>query len=187
MKYSKTTFIGLGVLLMAVTLIVVNFLPQNKPDESSSSVRLEKTHADKSSRNLKPSHKSDSTASSNRVREKVPAADPAVVAAEREASIEEMQDASTSYDPKELPIIQPYLESADPLLREAAVDAMIVLGDASAGPMLRAAAQKMDSKEESKKMMEAADYVELPPASFKQISEMMKKRKKENREANGSQ
>lgn len=97
----------------------------------------------------------------------------------REQALEKIHDASVSYDAAELPVIRPYLLSSDPVLRAAAVDAMIVLGDASAGPMLREAARSLESQEEAKQMLKAADYVELPPANIKEIAEKMRK----NREA----
>ncbi|OYU46344.1 MAG: hypothetical protein CFE44_02600 [Burkholderiales bacterium PBB4] len=98
----------------------------------------------------------------------------------RTEAIEKMQEASTSYDPAELPVIRPYLVHPDPKLRAAAVDAILVLGDASAGPMLREAARTLSSAEEAKKMEQAADYIELPPANLKEITEMMKKRREAN-------
>lgn len=107
-------------------------------------------------------------------------ADPAKA---RDAAIEKMQDASTRYDAAELPVIQPYLTSPDPELRAAAVDAMIVLGDASAGPMLRKAAKSLASTEEAEKMTAAADYVELPSGDFKEISEQSRKRREEQEPA----
>ena len=187
MNYSKPTFVGLGILLIAIALIAVNFFPSNEPDGAVATTHSEKKHRKKKSTPQKQfQNPHSSTASTNRNKPTVTEADSATQVAEREAAIEKMDEASTSYDPAELPIIRPYLESADPLLREAAVNAMIVLGDASAGPMLREAAQKLPSSEESKKMMEAADYVELPSANLKEISEMLKKRKEENRKGHGS-
>ncbi len=91
-------------------------------------------------------------------------------AAAKDAAMEKMNDAATTYDPAQLAVIRPYLASADPELRAAAVDAMIVLGDASAGAMLREAAARLQSEEEAQSMMEAADYVELPPANLKELT-----------------
>lgn len=70
----------------------------------------------------------------------------------------------------QLAVIRPYLTNVDAELRAAAVDAMIVLGDASAGAMLRMAAAEISSAEEAAVMMEAADYVELPPANLKKLT-----------------
>ena len=101
----------------------------------------------------------------------------------REAALEIIHDASVTYDPAELPVIQPYLLSPDPELRAAAVDAMVVLGDASASPLLREAAAKVSSTQEALKMIEAAAYVELPPLDIKKFSALAKKRKLEKQQA----
>jgi hypothetical protein len=93
------------------------------------------------------------------------------IAPAKEAAIEMIQDAATTYDPAQLAVIRPYLTSVDPELRAAAVDAMIVLGDASAGAMLRLAAAGNPSGEEAAAMMKAADYVELPPANLKMLAQ----------------
>ena len=183
MKVSKAKFIGVGILLVVVFLIAVNFFSSDQIDESASLVPTWRTHRDGSARQQQRSAGQGSEVVSRKRSESKGAAsgDPAVTTAEREAAIEKMDEASTSYDPAELPVIRPYLESSDPELREAAVDAMINLGDASAGPMLREAAQKLDSDLEAKKMMDAADYVELPSANFKEISKMFKKRREEKK------
>jgi hypothetical protein len=180
MKRSQTILLGLAFLLLAAALIIA-ISPSSKQTNqlsSSHSPQKSKTNPKQASAQKKRPH-SPPTSASHRVRNQ-PTTTSHLTKEERNAIIETIQDASTSYDPKELPVIQPYLESPDPLLREAAVNAMIVLGDAAAAPMLRAAAQKMSSPEESKKMNDAADYIELPPANLKQISELFKKRKKEN-------
>ena len=183
MKDSKAKLIGFGLLLVVVVLIAVNFYSSDPVDESTSLEPTGRTQRDGSARQRKQSRKQGSTAGSRKRSDSdgVAAVDSAAVVAEREAAIEKMDEASTSYDPAELPIIQPYLESSDPELREAAVDAMINLGDASAGPMLREAARKLDSDLEAEKMTDAADYVELPPANFKEISKMFKKRREEKK------
>lgn len=76
----------------------------------------------------------------------------------------QIHDASVTYDPKELPKIQPFLTHENPEVRKAAVDGMVILGDASAGAMIREAAKSAPTPQEAVKMLEAADYVELPSA-----------------------
>lgn len=196
MKVSKAKLAGLAILLVVVAIIAVNLFSSDPSDESASLAPTERTQRDGSARQQKRVSKQGSSVVSRKRSDSdgTAAVDSATVAAEREAAIEKMNEASTSYDAAELPIIRPYLESSDPELREAAIDAMINLGDASAGPMLREAAQKLDSDIEAKKMMDAADYVELPSANFKEISELFKKRREEKKrrqeeegEANESQ
>lgn len=79
---------------------------------------------------------------------------------------EVIHDAAVSYDAKELSKIQPYLLHADPEIRAAALQGMIDLGDAAAGPLLRAAAPLAPSPAEAKALREAADFVELPSATL---------------------
>lgn len=84
----------------------------------------------------------------------------------KEQILETVHQASITYDPKELPAIQKYLLNADPEIREAARNGMVVLGDASAGPMLRDASKLASTPHEAVAMLEAADYVELPSGTL---------------------
>ena len=102
-----------------------------------------------------------------------PEAAAAIVQA-REAAIDQMHDAATTYDKAQLSVIQPYLIDPDPELRAAAADCMIILGDASAGPMLREAAKKVNSAHEAKDLEKKADYVELPPIDIKKSAKLFK-------------
>lgn len=79
----------------------------------------------------------------------------------------QIEDASVTYDAKALPLIEPYLLNADPVVREAAKNGMINLGDAAAGPLLREASRHASTPEEAMALSEAADYVELPPATVR--------------------
>lgn len=72
-----------------------------------------------------------------------------------------------TYDPIVLPKIEPYLLHPEPKIREAAVDAMLTIGDASAAPLLRKAAKNAPSPQEAVELIEAADFLELPPARLK--------------------
>jgi len=176
MKFEKKTLWAGGLVIMTVVVIAIKLssdaIPETSPDHANRPVarpgdRLSRTP----SPHLNPApdkRPGDGSAAT-------PNPPPAELEKARDLAIEKMQEAATSYDPAELPVIRPYLESPDPELREAAVDAMMVLGDASAGPMLREAAKKLDSIEESYKMVKAAEFLELPPADLKKISEKMKK------------
>jgi len=184
MKVSKATLIGFAILIPVGALIAININSNDSSNSSSTVEASQKKQRVRTSRSRQKTHTKQhiSSVASRRPRsesDSAVAVDPATLLAEREAAIEKMDDASTSYDPAQLPIIQPYLESSDPKLREAAIDAMINLGDAAAAPMLRDAAAKLKSDLEAKKMNEAADYLELPSANFKEISEMFKKRREQ--------
>lgn len=78
-----------------------------------------------------------------------------------------IEDASISYSASELPKIQPYLLHPDPAIRTAALQGMLVLGDAAASPMLRAAAKETTNPREEVALLDAADYLELPSAPIK--------------------
>ena len=77
--------------------------------------------------------------------------------------LEAINDFATTYDPKELVKIEPYLLHADPQVRNAAIDGMIRLGDASASVMLRSASAKAPTTADAIAMLQAAEYLQLPP------------------------
>ncbi|MEN3943727.1 HEAT repeat domain-containing protein [Prosthecobacter sp. SYSU 5D2] len=91
---------------------------------------------------------------------------PAAEMTSNEIIMETIDDAAVSYDAKELPKIQPFLLHPDREVRKAALDGMVMLGDAAAAPLLRSAAKLAPSPEEAAAMNEAAAYVELPPGSL---------------------
>lgn len=84
---------------------------------------------------------------------------------DKEQILEAIQEVTVTYDPQELPKLQPYLLHADPEIRQAARQGMVDMGDAAAGPLLRAASRLALTPQEAVELSEAADYVELPPAS----------------------
>lgn len=63
-------------------------------------------------------------------------------------------------------MIRPYLTHPGPEMRTATLQGMIILGDASAAPLLRAAAKETSDPKEVTALLEAADYLELPPVSL---------------------
>ena len=175
MNFEKKTLLGGGLLLVAAILIALK-LSSNDDASPDSPIQPVVTAANRSRpASAPPLVPAPEIRPANSPTPKADSPGEVLEKSSRDAAIGKMQEASTSYDPAELPVIRPYLNSQDPELRAAAVDAMIVLGDASAGPMLREAAKTMDSPEEAKKMQQAADYVELPPVDFKKLKEKMKK------------
>jgi hypothetical protein len=78
------------------------------------------------------------------------------------AALDAMHEAVISYDPTNLPVIARYLDHADLILRTAALESMLQMGDKAAAPLLRAAAKKTASPQEAIAMLQAADYLELP-------------------------
>ncbi len=94
----------------------------------------------------------------------------------REAAMERLHNAATTYDAAQLVVIEPYLVDSDPELRAAAIDSMIILGDAAAVPMLRQAAKQVQAPAEVLALEKAADYLELPPVDVTQLLKMRKKK-----------
>lgn len=176
-NHHRITFFGVGILLVAALIISLELFSKDENNKNSNPADEGKAQTDRVSKRQSDLRERGNGGETERNGIEVVDSDSLTVSADRDAILEKMQDAATSYDPAELPVIRPYLESPDPVIRDAAVDAMIVLGDASAGRMLREAAKKMSSAEESSKMEKAADYVELPSASLKDIF----KKRKENR------
>ncbi|HRJ07586.1 MAG TPA: HEAT repeat domain-containing protein [Prosthecobacter sp.] len=86
--------------------------------------------------------------------------------AANEVILQEIEQASITYDAKDLPRIRPFLSHPDPEIREAAINGMIVLGDAAAAPMLREASQIAPTPQEAVRMQEVAAYLELPSGSL---------------------
>lgn len=86
--------------------------------------------------------------------------------APKQVVLEHIQEAAVSYDPVDLPKIQPYLTHPDVEVREAAVQGIVTLGHASGAPLLRAAAKQLTDPAEAVAMLQAADYVELPSGSM---------------------
>lgn len=94
---------------------------------------------------------------------------PGAQSASQELALQSIESAAVSYDPAELPRIQPYLTDPRPEIRAAALNGVVVLGHASAAPMLRAAARALTDPAEVAKLMETADYLELPPAPVRRF------------------
>ena len=92
------------------------------------------------------------------------AVQPTLENASRQTIMETIQTASVSYDPVELPRIQPFLSSPDPEVRAAALNGIVVLGHAAGAPLLREAARRAATTQEAVELLTKADYLELPSA-----------------------
>jgi hypothetical protein len=93
----------------------------------------------------------------------------------QEETLAFLHDTSVTYDPAELPKIHPYLLSSDKEVQMAAINAMVVLGDAGASPMLREASRQVMDTDVVMEMLKAADYLELPPMDIKKMAALFKK------------
>ncbi len=107
--------------------------------------------------------------------------------AEKQRIIDAIQLASVSYDPSELPRIQPYLTHPDPELRQAALNGMIVLGHAAGAPLLREAARRTANPTEAAELLNKADYLELPSAPIELLRQRFKSQPSKNTPLTGNQ
>lgn len=73
-----------------------------------------------------------------------------------------MEELATTYSAESVPPLARYLKHDDAAVRAAAIDALLRLGDASASPLLRAAAKASEDPDEIVAMLNAAKYLELP-------------------------
>ncbi len=93
--------------------------------------------------------------------------------AAKEAILENIHDAATAYDASALPLIEPYLAHTDPEIRAAAVDGLVALGETGGAALLRDAARKLADPREAVTYLDAAEYLELPPITMKELGEEM--------------
>ena len=84
----------------------------------------------------------------------------------RLAILGSLQEAATTYSPEGIPLIEPSLYSSDREVREAAADALVVLGETGGAKALRKAAAKSRDPREAVALIERAEYLELPPAKL---------------------
>jgi HEAT repeat protein len=76
-----------------------------------------------------------------------------------------LQALAARYDPKFIPQIAAYLRHSELMVRLAAVDALVQVGDAGAVPVLTAAlAGLAPDSEEATHLQQAIEFLRLPPA-----------------------
>lgn len=85
-------------------------------------------------------------------------ADPEHLATARAA----IQAAAIRYEPTAVKDIRPWLLDADPRVRQAARDGLVMLGESDAVPFLRDAASRLEDPAEIASFHEAADLLSLP-------------------------
>jgi hypothetical protein len=81
--------------------------------------------------------------------------------------IERLQSLAMNNDTDSLKEILAALSDSDAQVRTAAREAAVQFGDKSAAPVLRETAQNISDAHEKVALLEAADYLELPPLGSK--------------------
>lgn len=115
-----------------------------------------------------PAAASASPAETNQIAEAASSDTPPPGSLEPEARakvIEQIEAAYVSYRPEALPQIAPFLSHADPEVRAFAREAVVQVGHAEGVPLLRGAAKKARDPREAAALLDAAEYLELPPAT----------------------
>ncbi len=91
--------------------------------------------------------------------------------------LEDIQEAASTYNPAQLPQIEPFLSHSDPEIRQAAREGVVLLGDTAGAKMLREAASRATDPTEIQQLREMADYLDLPPLPVEGIVAELKARK----------
>lgn len=84
---------------------------------------------------------------------------------ENDVILAQLHGYATTYDSSYLPLIEPFLYSQDPTIRDAALNAVIVLGSKEGGIIIRRAASSLQNQKEVADFLSKAEYVELPSIS----------------------
>lgn len=88
---------------------------------------------------------------------------PTEVSRSVDQAIERIEAAVVTYEASSLPVIAPFLTHSNPELRRAAREGMLQMGADEASPLLRAAAEKLKDPREATLLLDAADFLDLPP------------------------
>lgn len=108
-------------------------------------------------------------------------ASPAASAEARANAAARIAEAAARQDADALPELVRHLSSADPAVRGLALEGILQLGDAAGVEPLRAAARRARDPREAARLLEAADYLALPPAppasgTYKTVSGIRERR-----------
>lgn len=85
---------------------------------------------------------------------------------EKDKVIDNLREASVTYDKAALPQITPYLASPDPDVRQEAISAVVNIGDPAGAPFLRSQAAREADFNKKKELLDLADWLELPSATL---------------------
>jgi len=95
-----------------------------------------------------------------------------------DAEISRLQDWSESYDTASLSNILADLTNPEKEIRDAAIEAAKQFGSTNAIPALKAAVDNTDDTQEKIDLLEAADFLSLPPLTIGQAPQMTREQMK---------
>jgi hypothetical protein len=90
------------------------------------------------------------------------AADTASNEAVREQVLNVIDDAMVTYNVSGLAVLSPMLEHPDPEIRQATIEGIVQLGEASGAKTLRDAARRATDSKERAQLLDAAKFLDLP-------------------------
>jgi len=167
MKSSSKFAFLLGVLALVVAVSVL-FTSREEPvsSQSSSPTPTKQTSASMARPSLYTETQASNTASRpERATALVSITEESVDPAAEEqkfALLDALHEAASTYNPEGIPLIKPSLYSSDRQIRQAAADAMVVLGETGGAQILREAAALASDSREALALIEKAEYLELP-------------------------
>lgn len=82
-------------------------------------------------------------------------------------TVDELEALAMKHDADSLLVILAELTNPDPEIRAAARKATVQFGDRAAAPELRAVAARTEDVDEKRALLEAADFLELPPLEIR--------------------
>jgi hypothetical protein len=168
MKFNTKIILTSVILLSAVLIAIWKFSPGNTPGDRRAQEALSSSKRER----VNDKNNGDKLGTKTSDAGKIKPSDKAQEGKQPVSKLvilEKMHAAAVTYDAASLPVIKPYLVNPDPEIRKEAVNAMLILGDSAASPLLREAAKLMTTAEDMKTMIEAAEFLELPPIDPKKI------------------
>lgn len=92
---------------------------------------------------------------------------------EKQQQLLEINEAMTTYSKEGLPILTPYLSSPDAQIRAATIEAVVQLAVPEGAEVLRNAANTAKTPQERVKLLEGAEFLELPRLPVEELRKMI--------------
>lgn len=154
------------ISLFCLVFVATRFHPRDQPAPVPATDAPDAGSAPASARahTTAPPDKLSSPATETPRPSSAPAPTPVAAPRTREQILARIEAAYTTYKPESLPLIEPYLDHQDAEIRAAAREAVVQLGATEGAELLRRAARKIRDPREAVEFLDAAAFLELPPA-----------------------
>lgn len=87
----------------------------------------------------------------------------------KEVVLATIDDAIVMYSPAAVGMIAPHVSSKDPQIRDAAIEGLKQLGEPDGAKLLRRLAQSATDPRDRRELLDAAEFIELPPVQLEDI------------------